>query len=299
MVKTIDLQFQGVEELILAYLVETEDGPVLIETGPTSTLPRLLAGIREHGYAPEDLLGVYVTHVHLDHAGAAGHFAKEYGKTVYVHPKGARHLIDPTRLWRSAAQLYGDRMDDLWGKMIPINERFLHTPYHEEKIRVGHIWIKTFYTPGHADHHIAWRAGTHLFAGDVAGIKFGDGIATVPTPPPEVNVAAWLKSIRLMKDIRPETIYMTHGGAVGNQRKHLIEIEGRLRNFETFVRAHLESGSSPEKIREEFVGFYERQLDAAKIEGLQKRKYMEMGGPELSALGMMRYVGQSMTVEAA
>ena len=218
---------------------------------------------------------------------------------MYVHPKGAPHLANPTRLLRSAAQLYGDRMDELWGAMLPIDERLLYTPFHEEKIRTGNIWVKSFYTPGHADHHIAFRAGTAMIAGDVAGIKFGNGIATVPTPPPEVDVRAWLSSIRLIKDVRPETLYMTHGGRVGNQRKHLIEVEGRLRNFETFVRTHLENGSSADVVRREFVNFYERQINAVGLDPLLKRKYMEMGAPEMSALGMLRYVGTAHPIGVA
>ena len=294
MVKIIDLHFQGVEGLISAYLEETEEGLVLIEPGPTSTLPTLLEGIRAAGHQPEDIVHVFVTHVHLDHAGAAWYFANELGIPVHVHPLGALHLIDPGRLWRSAAQLYGDKMDSLWGEMRPIDPSLVFTHQHQEKIRVGTIWVKTFYTPGHADHHVAWRVGRHMFAGDVAGIKFDNGIATVPTPPPEVNVKAWTESIRLLKDVRPETIYMTHGGLVENHRTHLIEVEGRLRNFETFVRTHLENGAQPKSVVDKFVDFYERQLDATKMSEELKFKYMNMGGPKLSALGMIRYVSKDL-----
>lgn len=289
MLHVLDLKFQETPGLIAAFLVETKAGPVLIESGPASTLPNLEAALDEHGYAMADITDIFLTHIHLDHAGGAWHFAHNFNTRIHVHPRGAKHLTDPTRLLESAQRLYGERMLSLWGEVEPIPADNIVTHRHEEKTRIGRIWFKSFHTLGHANHHISWRAGTDMIAGDIAGMKLGDNLATVCTPPPDIEFDDWLRSIRLIKDVRPHRLFMTHFGEVEKQRDHLIEIEGRLRNFASFTENHLEIGTPPEEIVELFVEFYERQLRATDMSEEMVEQYMQLGAPRLSARGMLHY----------
>ena len=170
MTQIIDLHFQNIPQAIAAFLLETDDGPILIETGPYSTFPALEAGLRGLGYSVDDVQHVLLTHIHLDHAGSAWAFA-ERGATIYVHPVGVQHLSDPSRLMNSARRIYKEEMDTLWGEMRSIPEDQIRAVAHGEEIGVGGRLFQAWHTPGHARHHIAWQVGNELFTGDVAGIK--------------------------------------------------------------------------------------------------------------------------------
>jgi glyoxylase-like metal-dependent hydrolase (beta-lactamase superfamily II) len=141
MIKVLDLNFLGHQDTIASFLIETLAGPILIETGPHSTLPVLEKALAEHGYKKEDIMHVFLTHIHLDHAGAAWVFA-EHGATIYLHPKGVQHLSDPSRLLESATRIYGDKMDELWGTLKPIPREQLVSVGHKEKIKIGKTKLK-------------------------------------------------------------------------------------------------------------------------------------------------------------
>ena len=147
MIQTLDLHFLDIDHAIAAFLVETSDGPVLIETGPHSTFEVLTTALQKHGYTPEDIKHVMLTHIHFDHAGAAWAFAKT-GAKIYVHPFGAPHLAEPSKLYNSAKQIYGDEMERLWGTMKNIDPSLLISPEDNEVITIGKTHFKALYTLG-------------------------------------------------------------------------------------------------------------------------------------------------------
>jgi glyoxylase-like metal-dependent hydrolase (beta-lactamase superfamily II) len=187
-IETIDLDFMGTEQVIASFLLLGEDGAALVETGPTTCLDRLTAGLKEHGVSHEDVRQVFVTHIHLDHAGASGHLSELLpNATFYVHEVGYPHLADPSKLVKSASRIYGERMEELWGEARPVPEDRISILKDEEETQAAGGVLVAHYTPGHAYHHFAYlepESGA-LFAGDVAGIRLpGQSYIRPPTPPP-------------------------------------------------------------------------------------------------------------------
>jgi glyoxylase-like metal-dependent hydrolase (beta-lactamase superfamily II) len=184
---TIDLNFQNKTQSIASYLIRDGDAVVLIETGPGSTLPTLEAGLSAQGLSPRDITHVLATHIHLDHAGAAGWLAKQ-GAEIYVHPNGAPHLINPDKLIASAARIYGDRMDQLWGEILPVDPNQLKVPNDAEEIVIGNLRFLPVNTPGHAEHHYSYVFEDICFCGDVGGVRIpGYVYLRAPMPPPELH----------------------------------------------------------------------------------------------------------------
>jgi glyoxylase-like metal-dependent hydrolase (beta-lactamase superfamily II) len=185
---TLDLNFQGRPHAIASYLIRHPkgDGAVLIESGPGSTLAGLEAGLAKEGLSTRDVTHVLLTHIHLDHAGAAGWLARQ-GAQVYVHPVGAPHMLNPEKLLASAARIYGDRMESLWGEFLPVPESQLNVPKDAEEIVIGNLRFTPVNTPGHAEHHYAYLFEDICFSGDVGGVRIpGYQYLRVPMPPPEL-----------------------------------------------------------------------------------------------------------------
>src|SRR5690606_40448063 len=169
-IHTLDLNFQNLSHAIAAYLIEGPEGYLLIETGPMSTLPALQARLAEHGLSAGDIGDVVVTHIHLDHAGAAGWWAQQ-GARVYVHPMGAPHLVDPARLWASAGRIYGEAMESLWGSVVPAPPEQVRVVRDGQQITAAGVTLTAIDTPGHAGHHHTYRLGDVGFTGDAAGVR--------------------------------------------------------------------------------------------------------------------------------
>ncbi|MEM6830383.1 MAG: MBL fold metallo-hydrolase, partial [Bacteroidota bacterium] len=178
----LDLQFQGYEHAIASFLIESEEGPILIETGPYSTFSHLEKGLAKYGYSASDVKHVLLSHIHFDHAGAAWAFARA-GAKIHLHPFGLHHMHDPTKLVASASMIYGDKMDVLWGKMEGIASENLVAMEHEQRLSIGGEDFIPLHTPGHAKHHIAWQWGEAIFTGDLAGVKIDNGPVVPPCPP--------------------------------------------------------------------------------------------------------------------
>ncbi len=182
-------------------------GEVIVDPGPASCLPALLGGFEQ---GPPRALAL--THIHLDHAGAAGSLCARYPDLeVWVHERGAPHLADPSRLLASAGRLYGDQMDRLWGEVLPVPEERIRVLSGGERLPEG---LRVAYTPGHASHHVAYlhEPTGWAFAGDVAGVRIDDGPTLAPTPPPDIDVEAWRESIETVAGWRPEALAITHFG---------------------------------------------------------------------------------------
>ena len=220
-VHTLDLHFQGRPHTIASYLVIGPDGPVLVETGPHSTFGELTRGLANHGFLPADIKHVLVSHIHLDHAGAAGWLARE-GAHIYVHHVGAPHLIDPTKLMTSATRIYGDKMDTLWGEVLPIPAGQVTSLEDGNKVNAGGLTFTALDTPGHAYHHHVFLLGELAFVGDAAGIQLpGRPFVDLPSPPPEFNLELWQQTIDRLLTLSVTAIYPTHFGRVDNWQQHL------------------------------------------------------------------------------
>lgn len=288
MVHVLDLQFLGTDQTIAAFLVETGDGLALVETGPYSTFPQLKQHVSQLGFTLEDIQHVFLTHIHLDHAGAAWALA-ERGATVYVHPFGMRHLLDPSKLMESARRIYQDEMDRLWGDMRPIPADRLQAVEHETVIRIGDLSWKAWHTPGHAVHHIAWQLSDVLFTGDVAGVRIGNGIVVPPCPPPDINIEDWQASIRLIRSLQPRLLYLTHFGPVSNAGTHLYELENRLLAWAAWMLPYYEKRVEPQVIIPQFEAYVKEELAANGVSGEQLVRYEYANPAWMSVAGLLRY----------
>jgi glyoxylase-like metal-dependent hydrolase (beta-lactamase superfamily II) len=221
----LDLHHQGAERVIGAYLVQTDDGPAVFDCGPSSCLLQLKARLRERSLELEQVGHLLLSHIHLDHAGAAGVLVREHpGLQVHVSEIGAPHLADPSRLEASARRLYGDAFDDLWGELVPVPEANLRV------VGDNVLGLACFPTPGHASHHVCYLgADGTLYAGDAAGVRIQPHRAVLPpTPPPEFDLDAWLRTLDEIERRRPARLALVHFGVADDVERHLAELRARL-----------------------------------------------------------------------
>jgi glyoxylase-like metal-dependent hydrolase (beta-lactamase superfamily II) len=234
--RLIDLNFGGAPHAIGVYLVETTDGLALFDCGPTSTLPALEAGLAENGLALEDLRHLLLSHIHLDHAGAAGPIVRRHPDlTVWVSEIGAPHLIDPSRLERSARRLYGDLFDPLWGELAAV-------PEQNVQLAEGDVlgW-ETFPTQGHASHHVSYFRDGTLLAGDAAGVRMPGASYVLPvSPPPDIDVEAWHATADAIRAREPERMALIHFGVHEDVETHLDRLEVELDRWAGRVRDGME-----------------------------------------------------------
>ena len=230
--RLIDLNFGGAPHAIGVYLVETTDGLALFDCGPTSTLPALEAGLAEHGLALEHLRHLLLSHIHLDHAGAAGPIVRRHPNlTVWVSKIGAPHLVDPSRLERSARRLYGELFDPLWGELAAVPEQNVRTA---EGNVLG--W-ESFPTQGHASHHVSYFRDGTLLAGDAAGVRMPGASYVLPvSPPPDIDVEAWHATAAAIRARKPERMALIHFGVHEDVETHLDRLELELDRWAARVR---------------------------------------------------------------
>lgn len=287
-IHTLDLNFKDTKEAIGSYLIATSEGPILIESGPYSTYPQLAEAIRNVGFQPEDIKHVFLTHIHFDHAGAAWQFAA-YGAKIYVHEIGVPHLHNPEKLWNSAAQIYGDQMDALWGKMEPIPMDQLVATADGDVITIGDVTIKAIYTPGHAVHHNAYLIDDVLFTGDVAGVKIGNGPVVPPCPPPDINIELWKESIEKLRNSGATTFYLTHFGAIHDTVSHCNQLEQVLDQWASFIKPYFENDTPSDVIVPEFIAFTDKDLIAAGLAEYAIQQYQYANPSWMSVNGLLRY----------
>lgn len=221
----IDLQFLGRPRTIGTGVIDTPDGVLLVDPGPTSSLPVLRAALKAGGIGDADVRGILVTHIHLDHAGATGTIVREFPDVrVYVHGRGAPHLIDPTKLLASATRLYGDEMDRLWGEFAAVPREKVVALSGGERLPFGGHPVEVCDAPGHASHHVAYYDTTTgiLFAGDTGGIRVGQTPYVLPpTPPPDIDIEMWLASLDRFRQWAPSGVFVTHFGLHRDAGRHL------------------------------------------------------------------------------
>lgn len=288
MINILDLNFQNVEKAIASFLIETDEGPILIETGPYSCYEKLKELVAAYNYKISDIQHVFITHIHLDHAGGAWALA-ENGAKVYLHPIGISHMADPVKLWNSAKLIYGEQMEVLWGKMAPIAINQLQPVGHGESVEVGGVTLKAWHTPGHANHHVAWQIEGNVFCGDVAGVKIEQGPVVPPCPPPDISLEKWQESILLLRSLQPEKLYLTHFGKIVNINDHLDELSQILDSWAGWIRPRFENNESIQKVVPEFQRFTGQQLKTLGL-GEQEITQYETANPSwMSVAGLMRY----------
>ncbi|GAB4401482.1 MAG: MBL fold metallo-hydrolase [Microscillaceae bacterium] len=288
MIRTLDLYFQQNACTIAAYLLEGREGLILVETGPHSTLPHLEAEIAEQGFQMADVKSVLLTHIHLDHAGAAWHFAAQ-GAKIYVHPFGQKHLAQPEKLMESARRIYQDQMDTLWGEMRPIAASQLITVEDRAVLDIDGIAFTAYHTPGHANHHIAWYLDGVIFTGDVAGVQIGNGPVIAPLPPPDIDLDVWQQSIQLIRDLQPKALYLTHYGAVLDYNAHLDALEQNMLGLAEWVKERWQSGASAEEMTPDFDAYCVAQLVDLGLTEVEIKQYQAANPAWMSVAGLVRY----------
>ena len=293
----IDLGFRGWDHVIYAYLLAAPDELALIETGPASTLPALRAGIAAAGFDLGQVRKSFVSHIHLDHSGGAGIIVREQPETeVYVHPVGAPHLVDPSRLVGSAGRLYGDRMDALWGEVVGVpGERVRPLRDGETVEAAGHV-LSALFTPGHASHHVAyWEPGLGaVFTGDVGGVRMpGSGYVLPPAPPPELAPDDWAISTERLRQAGARRLYLTHGGPFDDVGDHLDGLMPNLAEVEAICREAMLAGEDDGAVTARLQAHTEARIGAAVADdpGIVQR-YGWAAPSFLSALGFRRLLAR-------
>jgi len=294
--RIVDLQFQGHDGVIGSFLFDDGREIGLVETGPTSTLPYLLEALTvvlEDGL--ERLTSIVVTHIHLDHAGGVGQLLRRApNANVFVHEAGAPHLVDPTKLLRSASRIYGNQMEPLWGDVIPAAAERVIAVRDDDTLSVGGHRLRVLYTPGHASHHIALHEEStgSVFTGDVAGVRLqGATHVRPPTPPPDIDLDQWQSSIDRILGLGPKWLYLTHFGRFGGDvSAHFEALLRRLDVWTELVRTSVEGGEDSPAI----VDSLQREGDAeAVIDGAdseQLRRY-ELATPYgMNVDGLLRFL---------
>lgn len=239
-IEVIDLHFQGRPQCVAAFLVQGPEGSLLVECGPSNCRSALLTALEQRGLRPSQLKGLLVTHIHLDHSGDAGWWAQQ-GVPVWVHPLGAPHLLDPSKLLQSAGRIYGDQMETLWGDIVPCPEGSVHATPPDQAFQLAGLTVVPWDSPGHARHHLAYQMGSALFCGDVAGVRLPlespaeSGALSIPAPPPEFDREAWLKTIEKLRPLEVSTLYLTHFGAVTDPAEHWTRVAERVEAVAEFV----------------------------------------------------------------
>ncbi len=288
-IHTLDLNFLGKENGIAAFLVECPDGPILIESGPHSTLPVLTKAIEAVGFATTDIKHVFLTHIHLDHAGAAWCFADQ-GAKVYLHPRGYKHMHDPSRLLASAKMIYKEKMDMLWGTLKPIKEELLTSVDHLEEVSIGATKVIAHHTPGHAQHHIAWQIGDVVFTGDVAGVSINHGPVIPPCPPPDIDREAWLSSIDHLLSLPDiKQYYLTHFGLIENIPEHMAELKVAIEDYTGFMEPFAKAGKTVDECLPDFQDFVKKYLMEHGLDPKDADAYQAANPSDMSATGLLRY----------
>jgi len=269
-----DLMHLGRPRAICAWRV----GDVIVDPGPSCCLPALAEQLEQR---PPRALAL--THIHLDHAGAAGTLAARFdGLEVWVHERGARHLADPSRLLASAGRLYGAQMDRLWGEVLPVPSERIRVLHGGEQLPEG---LRVAYAPGHASHHVGYlhEPSGWAFAGDVAGVRIADGPTLAPTPPPDIDLAAWRSSIELLAGWDPQALAITHFGAYRDVSEHLQQLGSYLDEIEAAA-----AGLDEEGFAETF-----RARVAASSHGAAAATYEQAMPPGQSYAGLRRYLDRA------
>ena len=285
--------FLGENEIIGSYLLTGGNELAIVDPGPGSVVDSLLDAIREAGFAPQDVTHILATHVHLDHAGAAGTLVKLMPKArVYVHGLGAPHLLDTTKVVASASRIFGERMKVLWGEIESTPMNRLKIIEGGDKLIVAGRRLEVHYTPGHAIHHVIFfdAHSGEAFVGDVAGVRLpGVDYVRPPTPPPDLDLEDWSESMNLVKRLRPNVLYIGHFGAVKNIVPHFEDLREKLYSWGDFVLAAMRDGKNEAEIIEMLIEQTRPALLQAAQDPRALERYEIATNYPMTVQGYMRY----------
>ncbi len=288
----VDLYHLGRRGIIGVNVLDLDDGIALVDPGPEARMPALRTGLAGMGRSLEDVRAVLLTHIHLDHATAAGAIVREEpGAEVFVHAVGAPHMADPGRLLASAGRIYGDAMATLWGDFLPVPRGSLRVVDEGDVLALGGRRIDVAHVPGHASHHVAYyeaATGT-AWVGDVGGIRIGDGPALPVTPPPDIDVEVWKDSMERVMAWGPERIVATHFGVFGDVREHFAELSGELDAWAGWVRGSLGGGGGDDRERAGDFAAWVREGLGGRVPGELADLYEAASGFPDSWRGLARY----------
>jgi glyoxylase-like metal-dependent hydrolase (beta-lactamase superfamily II) len=289
----VDLNFLGRPGIIATGVLKSALGVALVDPGPATTLEGLLAALATQGVAPRDVRQILLTHIHLDHAGATGSLLQANPEIeVFVHERGVRHLVDPSKLLASATRLYGADMQRLWGQVLPVPAAQVKALYGDERLTAGGRELEVAQTPGHASHHVTYfdRSSGVAFVGDTAGIRRGDGSYIMPpTPPPDIDLEAWRVSANRILAWDPDTLFLTHFGPFRGARTHFQELFERLDGWSGLVRRLIADQTIDELERERrFVESGRQEIRRTVGDG-EAEQYTRAGRLDYSWQGLARY----------
>ena len=287
----IDLNFLGRPHAIATGVIQSTGSLALVDPGPSTCLAALDAGVQQHGARLADVTHLLLTHIHLDHAGSTGTLVRQYPHLkVLVHERGAPHIVDPGKLIGSASRLYGADMERLWGEIAAVPESSLVIIGEGDRVDAGGRTFEIAYTPGHASHHVSYfdRASGVAFVGDTAGVCVDGGYVLPPTPPPDIDIEAWQKSLGRIEAWGPGTLFMTHFGPVHNPVPHMQTLVENLHTMSGIVRSRLQEPGSEEEKARQFSEDVTRELRRQMTEP-QVASYLAAAPPDLLWLGLARY----------
>ena len=288
----IDLHFLGRPHAIATGVISGPSGVALVDPGPTPCLETLDLGLQAQGLRLSEVTHLLLTHIHLDHAAASGVIVRRHPRVkVLVHPRGAPHMADPSKLLASAARLYGDRMEELWGEFAPVPAGNLVVLGDGDRVDVAGRRFDVAHTPGHASHHVSYfdpQSGV-AFVGDTAGVQIDGGYLLPPTPPPDIDLAAWRQSAARIEAWDPQTLFLTHfGPSAMPVRAHMQLLLDHLDRFAGWVKASLTEAGSDEERAARFADQVRREFRREMSEA-QLASYGVAAPFELLWLGLARY----------
>jgi glyoxylase-like metal-dependent hydrolase (beta-lactamase superfamily II) len=292
-VTTLDLNFRGLPGTIAVYLIPHANGVVLVECGPGSTIPALQAGLQANGFTVSDITDVLLTHIHLDHGGAAGWLARQ-GARIHVHPVGAPHLLNPEKLLSSAARIYGDMMQTLWGDFLAVPEDRLSILEDNQELQIGTLRFKALNTPGHAYHHYIYLFQDICFSGDIGGVRVqGANHLRIPMPPPEFNLELWRFSLQRLEETYTQggfhRIAPTHFGVFSDPDWHLNALKRILDETEAWILEVMPANLAIEELNERFLAWTRARSEQEGMASDVESQFEAANPSYMSAQGIYRY----------
>lgn len=291
-ITTLDDHWMGRPRSIATALLESDGHRAIVDPGPGSTLDTLRKGLGAHGVSVHDLDAILLTHIHLDHAGSSGALAKENPRVaVYVHKLGAPHMMDPAKLLASAARLWPDNLDELFGEVLPVAESNLRILEGGETITLGSRKIQVAYTPGHASHHVSYFDNVEgvAFVGDTTGIRIeGHSYVMPATPPPDIDLRLWDSSFATILERKPKRLFLTHFGFSENPAAHIAQFRERLHRWMETTEKILQTAKSDSGAMDSFMAAMRAEI-GEHLPAEEVEQYVATAGLNLSFLGLARH----------
>jgi glyoxylase-like metal-dependent hydrolase (beta-lactamase superfamily II) len=291
-ITTLDDNWMGRTRSIATALVESGGHRAIVDPGPGSTLDTLRQELHAHGVSVSELDAILLTHIHLDHAGATGALVRENPRlAVYVHNLGAPHIIDPSKLLASAARLWPDNLQQLFGDALPVPRENLRVLEGGETIALGLRKIEVAYTPGHASHHVSYFESIDgvAFVGDTTGIRMeGHSFVMPATPPPDIDLEIWDSSFKAILERKPKRLFLTHFGFSENPPAHIAQFRERLHHWMGITEKILQSATSDTAAMESFISAARTEI-AQHLPAEEVEQYIRTAGLNLSFLGLARH----------